>query len=770
MHFKQLLEIGPFKKTMFQVDEPTVLTKEDADKWLARLGEGEIGGIELWINEEEIKIQCLNAKHSLSEQPTESVIMNDIISSFDTQAEIERFQFHLQKPSIYSIIQSESESWLNNVPFIKGIARIQILFQRDKGDKWKTLLKQQNDDYLRGISNPSTFTPFRALQLKLAEISSNITVSTSTIPGLEERLKEPVYRFLIRGFISGEEAIRKSFIAHVFTNLNRQKGENKWGITRKKIQNEQLENWGNLTIPYLSIIHPLITESELAAILPCKAKTSSKTIVQLKKAKKRIENIFPIFQFLPYKQMEDEVFLLDEFEKELNGALEKLGVIKEEGIQIIDCEQGPTLLQLIIKLPRGVRLSDLQKVILDFQTELGITDLGISQGKEKGTGTLILPRKNRQSIYLRSLVDTSEFKRFSTDKILPFVIGTTETGEPLFDDLERVKHLLVAGATGSGKSIWLLQFILTLLIWVPSEQLMMYLIDPKQVEFPGFSKYKNVKVYTEVTEAKQLLKSLIDLMESRYKQLRDKRVRNIAQYNRQAKDNPMPYVVAVIDEFSDFILQDKEDGLVEEYIVRLAQKARACGIHIVITTQRPSVDVVTGLIKANLPSRVVFKCSGRNDYSTVLDVKPPYNLLGHGDGVCLMEGKVLTRFQGPLIAPTEEEMDEVIETYGKNQAGSTPLLTLDIQTESIPKEMASPIYELKRYIAFTGETRITYIRKHMKMRMNDVKELMQLLVEQRWLEAPKNRNSGYKLILTDKERESYLSNQKEVDDKNEQQS
>ena len=233
---------------------------------------------------------------------------------------------------------------------------------------------------------------------------------------------------------------------------------------------------------------------------------------------------------------------------------------------------------------------------------------------------------------------------------------------------------------------------------------MMYLIDPKHVEFPGFSKYKNVKVYTEVTEAKQLLKSLIDLMESRYKQLRDKGVRNIAQYNRQSKDNPMPYVVTVIDEFSDFILQDKEDGLIEEYIVRLAQKARACGIHIVITTQRPSVDVVTGLIKANLPSRVVFKCSGRNDYSTVLDAKPPYNLLGHGDGVCLMEGKVLTRFQGPLIAPTEEEMDEVIETYGKNQAGSTPLLTLDIQTKSIPEEMASPLDELKRYIAFTGET------------------------------------------------------------------
>ena len=326
-----------------------------------------------------------------------------------------------------------------------------------------------------------------------------------------------------------------------------------------------------------------------------------------------------------------------------------------------------------------------------------------------------------------------------------------------------MKHLLVAGTTGSGKSVWLLQLIFTLLLWVPSEQLMMYLIDPKRVEFPGFSKFKNVKVYTEVAEARQLLSSLIDLMETRYEQLGKEGVRNIAQYNRKVKDTPIPYVVAVIDEFSDILMQDDkfEEGIVEESIIRLAQKSRACGIHLIITTQRPSVDVVTGLIKANLPSRVVFKCSGRNDYSTVLDQKPPFNLLGMGDGACLMEGKGLIRFQGPLIASNEEEMDHIIETYGTNQSGVAPL-TLEIHSEPYAEETLGPLDELKRYIAFTGETRITYLRKHLKMRMNDVKELMQVLVVEGWLEAPKTRNSGYQLILTEQEREKYLTDEKVI--------
>ena len=640
---KRITEIGPFRKPVYVYSHPTSLTREEATRWVKGISNGEIGGLEVFLDEKDVLIQLMNTGY-VSETKNKALPYVHSISALIQ--EVESFQFSLKKPSIFSITPKETENWLHAIESIKGEAWIQVLFQKDKNDKWNNLLKQQYDDYLKGITYPSTIYPIRSLQLKIAEISDKINVSIPIIPTFEERQKQTVYRFIIRGYVKGEEVERKKFINRLLTRLNSQKGENKWEVTCKKIvKKEQIEKWKTLKVPYLTNIHPFIVESELVTLLPCTSKTNVTRVIQPEKAVTKRENLFPIFQFLPYSNMQQEPLLLDQFEQELNGSLEKLGVIKEEGLQIIGFEQGPTLIRLNILLPKGIRLSDLQKVIADWQTELGVTDLSVVQGKEKGTGTLTLPRKNRQSIHLRNLVDTEEFKRFSKDKILPFVVGSTETGEPLYEDLTRVKHLLVAGTTGSGKSVWLLQLIFTFLLWVPSEQLMMYLIDPKRVEFPGFSLFKNVKVYTEVEEAKELLNSLIDLMETRYEQLGKAGVRNIAQYNRKMKDTPMPYVVTVIDEFSDFMMQDKEK-IVEENIVRLAQKARACGIHLIITTQRPSVDVVTGLIKANLPSRVVFKCSGRNDYSTVLDQKPPFNLLGNGDGACLMEGKALIRFQG----------------------------------------------------------------------------------------------------------------------------
>lgn len=745
----QLSNINFFRKPLISYTPVESFSREEAKKWVKNIPGGGIGGIEVFLDEQGISIQLMHHEIEDCREPSKQ------LSHFHPVTPLENvycFQFYLKKPSFYSITQEDSKGWLQRIKSIKGEAWIQIVFQKDKHNKWRELFQQQYDDYLNGVTLPSNISIIRSLQLKIVKISDKFNISIPPIPSFEKRKEQPVFRFFIRGYIKGEELERDRFIQQLLTELNKEKGENEWGVICKKARRkEQIEKWSTLAAQYLTSIHPYIVESELASLLPCTAKTNR--FVQPKKTRPKRINLFPIFKFLPSHDMQSEPLLLDQFEQELNGALEKLGLIKEQGLQIIGFEQGPTFIRLNILLPKGIRLSDLQKIISDWKTELGINDLSVFQGTEKGTGILTIPRKNRETVYLRNLVDTEEFGDFSKDKFLPFAVGTTETGEALYEDLARVKHLLVAGSTGSGKSVWLIQFILTLLIWVPTQQLMMYLIDPKRVEFPGFSTFNNVKVYTEIDEAKHLLQSLINLMESRYKQLEREGVRNIAQYNRKQKDAPMPYVVTVIDEFGDLMMQDP-DGVVEECIVRLAQKARACGIHLVVATQRPSVDVVTGLIKANLPSRVIFKCSGRNDYHTVLDQKPPFNLLGAGDGACLMEGKTLARFQGPLIAKTEEEMDEIIETYGKNQIGIGPLL-LEIISES-EEEPPGPLDELKRYIALTGETRITHIRKHMKMRMNDVKDLMQVLVKEGWLEAPATRNSGYKLILSEKEREKFL--------------
>ena len=336
---KRMSKIGPFRKPLVLYSAPPSLSREEATRWVKGIPQGEIGGLEVFLSENEVSIQLVNFDNTLlkDKRNKESSFIDSIPSQLQ---ETESFHFFLKKPSIYSIFQENTEGWLNDLDFIDGEAWIQVLFQKDKHDKWGEILKQQYEDYLKGISYPSTIVPIRKLQLKIAEISRNINVFEKTVM--------------------------------------------------------------------------------------------------------KTENRFPILQFLPHGTLQEETLLLDHFEKELNGAIEKLGVIKEEGIQIIGFEQGPTLIHLNILLPKGIRLSDLQKVIADWQTELGITDLSVFQGKEKGTGTLTLPRKNRQAVYLRNLVDTKEFKSFAEDKVLPFVIGATETGEPMFEDLTRVKHLLVA--------------------------------------------------------------------------------------------------------------------------------------------------------------------------------------------------------------------------------------------------------------------------------------------------------------------------------------
>lgn len=745
MMLPDLFKIGPLKEPRFYFYHPPSLSKEDTASWINSISEGGIGRLEGYIKYEALSIQisCTDSQNMIQTQPY-------FYSSYT--ANTEGFQFYLKHPSFYAINCEDQYSLLTPIEQFEGEGWIQISFHKDKKERWKSKFIQQYEDYLKGVDYPSSYIPIRALQLKLAHLTEKLNLPTAPIPSFEERKKQLIYRTQISGLVTGTDAARNLFIQTLLMRFNENKGENEWGVERHKIS-RNYSKWRD----YSKQHYLLLPEHELINLLPC---TSTRSRINPKPAlhKRPIEkkSIFPIFHFLPRGKELDEPFLLDVFERELNGALEKLGVIKEEGLKITGFEQGPTLLRLNISLPKGIRLSDLQKNISDWQTELGVTDLLVFQGREKGIGTLTLPRQQRQTVFLRDLVDTKAFQDYAKDKILPFVVGATETGEPLFEDLVRVKHLLVAGTTGSGKSIWLLQLILTLLLWVPSNQLMMYLIDPKRVEFPSFSPFKNVKVYTEMEEAQQLLQALIELMETRYEQLGKEGVRNIAQYNRKCKESPMPYVVAVIDEFSDFCMQD-EDGIVEDSIIRLAQKSRACGIHLIIATQRPSVDVVTGLIKANLPSRVIFHCSGRNDYSTILDQKPPFNLLGKGDGACLMEGKGLKRFQGAIIAKTEEEMDHLIHDYGKNQSGTTPL-SIEVTTKQQQSVPGGPLEELKRYIAFTGETRVTHLRKHMKMRMNDVKELMQLLVDEKWLEAPKTRNSGYKLILSDKEREDYLAN------------
>ncbi|MEL3959379.1 FtsK/SpoIIIE domain-containing protein [Caldifermentibacillus hisashii] len=214
-------------------------------------------------------------------------------------------------------------------------------------------------------------------------------------------------------------------------------------------------------------------------------------------------------------------------------------------------------------------------------------------------------------------------------------------------------------------------------------------------------------------------------------------MRNIKRYNEIVKQ-PLPYIVCVIDEYADLIETNKE---VEDYIVRLGQKSRAAGIHLIIATQKPLVDVVTSSLKSNLTSVIGFRMKGHNSYMTVFGKSIPYRLLGNGDGVAMLEGNVreFIRFQSPIISLNEQEVDDVIKNLKE---------ILKNRNEYSNEPFVKPIEKIKLYIAQTGETRLAKICEHMQIRMSDVGDLVSQLVKEGWLEKD---GKGYKIIASDEE-------------------
>lgn len=257
-------------------------------------------------------------------------------------------------------------------------------------------------------------------------------------------------------------------------------------------------------------------------------------------------------------------------------------------------------------------------------------------------------------------------ENFESDKCkndCTIFIGEKITSEPFYFDIPAFPHLLIAGATGSGKSVFLNTLILSLLFQKSSYYTKLILIDPKKVEFEIYKNIPNLaySVITEINEASNILNQLSILMEKRYSILASKNIRNIKDYNNAYPDNKISYLITIIDEFGDLILSDKT-GSIRENLIKLAQKARAVGIHIVIATQRPSAKIIDGLIKANFPVKVAFKTSSKIDSRIVLDNNGAESLLGKGDMIFKHPETGFLRLQSPFIST-----EEIIQLLNKIQ-------------------------------------------------------------------------------------------------------
>jgi len=267
-----------------------------------------------------------------------------------------------------------------------------------------------------------------------------------------------------------------------------------------------------------------------------------------------------------------------------------------------------------------------------------------------------IPADSMQTIDFEQILNSSDFANAKGD--LPICLGVDIKGTPVFADLAAMPHLLIAGTTGSGKSVGLNTFILSLIKKKTPEELKFVLIDPKRIEFSTYNnqQYMLMPVVTDNSLAVGSLNYLVQEMERRYSLFEQNLCKNIGEY--KAKAGPLPYIVCVIDEFADLIAADKK---VEKSIQLLAQKARACGIHIMLATQRPSVDVVTGVLKANFPTRLSYKVASQTDSRTILDTSGAEDLIGRGDSLFLASNGTLKRIHGAYMP--DDAIDKMLKPY-----------------------------------------------------------------------------------------------------------
>lgn len=316
---------------------------------------------------------------------------------------------------------------------------------------------------------------------------------------------------------------------------------------------------------------------------------------------------------------------------------------------------GPTVIQYTLKPHEAVKLSRITALKNDIALALAAERIRIEAPiPGKSFVGVEVPNSFRALVYLREILESPEFKSSKSKLTLP--LGRTVSGSPVVADLDPMPHLLIAGATGSGKSVAMNTFLLSLLYQNSPKDLKMILIDPKRVELRSYNSIPHLlsPVIQDPEKAVISLRWVVAEMTRRYCELSDKKVRNIAEYNVVKDIHKLPRIIVVVDELADLMMAAGKE--VEASICRIAQMARAVGIHLIIATQRPSVDVITGLIKANIPSRIAFAVASQIDSRTILDGAGAEDLLSRGDMLYLATGKNKpTRIQGIFVSTDEIE-------------------------------------------------------------------------------------------------------------------
>jgi S-DNA-T family DNA segregation ATPase FtsK/SpoIIIE len=379
----------------------------------------------------------------------------------------------------------------------------------------------------------------------------------------------------------------------------------------------------------------------------------------------------------------------------LEDTLASFGV----GAKVVHAERGPSITRYELKPERGVKISRIAALADDLALALAATSVRIEAPiPGKSAVGIEVPNSTVSIVAVREILEALP----NRGQVPPLwmALGKDITGRPVFGDLGKMPHLLVAGATGSGKSVCLNTIVASLLVSATPDQVQMLMIDPKRVELTVYNGIPHLikEVITDPRLAAGALFEMTKEMDSRYERFAKAGVRKIEEYNAKFPDEKLPYVVIIIDELADLMLV--APAKVETTIMRLAQLARATGMHLIVATQRPSVDVITGLIKANVPSRIAFAVSSQVDSRTILDMAGAERLLGRGDMLYLpIDAPKPIRAQGALI--TGSEVNRLVDFWAAQSAPEN-LLDVDVvpvsDDESGKRDIDPLCYDAARFI------------------------------------------------------------------------
>ena len=395
--------------------------------------------------------------------------------------------------------------------------------------------------------------------------------------------------------------------------------------------------------------------------------------------------------------------------------------LKDYGIEgrVVEVRPGPVITLYEFEPAPGIKVSRIANLEDDLAMALSAYSVRIvAPIPGKSVVGIEVPNRERQTIYLREILESETFQ--SSTSVLTLALGMTISGEPFVADLSKMPHLLVAGATGSGKSVALNSMICSILFKATPLHVRFIMIDLKMLELSHYEEIPHLllPVVTSPKNAKVALKWLIEEMERRYTIMAEKGSRNIERYNQKVSKEGgdiMPYIVIVIDELADLMIVSTKE--VEEYIARLAQMARASGIHLVLATQRPSVDVLTGIIKANIPARIACQVSSKVDSRTIIDASGAETLLGAGDMLFMSPGLgKLMRLHGPFVSEGEiRRIVDFLKTQGRPEYRHEILEETEGEEEPIDDEKYT---EAVQFVMERGEASISMIQRRFRIGYN----------------------------------------------------